>query len=79
MYKAEVISLGMKKDPSYENITEEFLESLDYLDDDNDMSQLESHCAKFIKVLIGIPGPTKICGEWIKKEIEKFGLTISLH
>ena len=75
LYSARVISQSRVMDPSYDAIMEEFLNTLQFLDDDK---QLAYHCGKFLKVLISIGGPTKICGEWIKREIEKIGLEISL-
>ena len=76
LYKAGVISLGVKDNPSYDAIMEEFLDAVSCFDNDK---QLAEYCGKFLKVLISIGGPTKIHGEMIKKEIEKIvGLEIDL-
>ncbi len=77
LYKADVITQGVKDTPSYDAITTQFLNTLEFLDDDKQL--LAEYCGKFLKVLISIGGPTKICGEWIKREIEKIGLEISLQ
>ena len=76
LYSAEVISQDVMENPSYDAIMEEFLDVLSWFDDDK---QLAQYCSKFLSVLISIRGPTKICGEWIKGEIEKIGLDISLQ
>ena len=71
LYSAEVIGDGVKDDPSYDAIMEEFLDTLEFFDDEK---KLAEYCGKFLKVLISIRGPTEVCGEWIKREIEKIGL-----
>ena len=76
LYKAGVISLGVKGNPSYDAIMDEFLNALKFLDDEDELAE---YCGKFLEVLISIGGPTEIYGKWIRREIEKIGLRISLQ
>ncbi len=76
LYSAKVINQGVKDNPSYDAIIDEFLNTLEFCYDDEKLAQ---YCGKFLKVLISIGGPTEMCGEWIKREIENIGLEISLQ
>ena len=76
LFKAGVIGQRVKDNPSYDAITKRFLNTVTFFDDDQ---KLAEYCGKFLKVLISIDGPTEVCGEWIKREIGKIGLKISLQ